>query len=141
MKNIVFIILGMLLVFPTFSQNMTENSNNLISEQTYFDLNFALQNPFIVKKLDLSKNSLDSLPKSISHLLNLEILILSDNYLSTLPEWFSELTNLKYLYLDNNNFTEMPTILYRINLIELNISNNQLTNVSSELKRIVTLKN
>jgi len=68
------------------------------------------------------------------------LLVLSNNNLSTLPEWFSEMKQLKYLYLDNNNYKEIPTVLYNMNLIELHISSNQVTNVSFELKKIVTLK-
>jgi len=68
------------------------------------------------------------------------LLVLSNNNLSTLPEWFSEMKKLKYLYSDNNNYKEIPTVLYNMNLFELHISSNQVTNVSFELKKIVTLK-
>ena len=135
------LMFGILIVFQAFSQTRNSNTNELSIQKMFFDLHSASENPLDVKKLNLAKNGLDSLPNSIKEFKNLELLILSDNNLHNLPIWFSELTELKYLYIDNNLFEEIPDVIYTLNNIQiLDMSDNKLKSVSKDVNSVVSLQ-
>lgn len=58
--------------------------------------------------LDLSSNHLETLPSSITELINLESLLLFDNRLTSLPEDIGELRNIRCLWLGDNRLESLP---------------------------------
>lgn len=61
-----------------------------------------------IVRLDLSKNSLSSLPENFGELVNLNHVDLLGNNLTRLPLSFAELENLKWLDLKNNPLVVPP---------------------------------
>eukprot|EP01127_Copromyxa_protea_P023514 TRINITY_DN882_c0_g1_i1.p1 TRINITY_DN882_c0_g1~~TRINITY_DN882_c0_g1_i1.p1 ORF type:complete len:1382 (-),score=285.85 TRINITY_DN882_c0_g1_i1:107-4252(-) len=80
--------------------------------------------------LDLSYNSLESIPYAIADLHTLETLNLSYNKLTSIPNRFFCLRNLKHCYLDHNKFTEIPSGIAQLRSVEeLNLSHNNLVKI------------
>jgi Leucine rich repeat len=79
--------------------------------------------------LNLSKNNLKELPKSIGDLLNLKELDVSDNWLTTLPDEIWNLVNLETLYVEDNVLIDLPEkwIGSMTKLRLLDCSNNKLS--------------
>lgn len=77
--------------------------------------------------VDLSKNKLQELPESLSHVTTTTDLKLSYNLLSAIPEWIGEaFSKLKFLDLGKNNLTSLPDSIKNLEfLVELNISFNK----------------
>eukprot|EP01127_Copromyxa_protea_P004346 TRINITY_DN14212_c0_g1_i1.p1 TRINITY_DN14212_c0_g1~~TRINITY_DN14212_c0_g1_i1.p1 ORF type:complete len:355 (-),score=73.25 TRINITY_DN14212_c0_g1_i1:53-1024(-) len=91
--------------------------------------------------LDLSNNTLTSLPSTFSQLVNLTILNLSVNKLSSFPECILSLTKLKSLDLQHNSLPSLPNNISSLeNLEELNLFANQLTKLPEELGDLNKLK-
>jgi Leucine-rich repeat (LRR) protein len=83
-----------------------------------------------MKYLDFRNLNLTSLPENID--LNVEYLDLSFNSLSTLPDNFECYQNLKILFLSNNNFSEIPKIISKMkNLFMLSFRNNKIVEVDN----------
>lgn len=81
-----------------------------------------------MRRLDVSKNSLTSLPDTIANLRMLEELNVSKNSLGELPQYLSLLPELTVLDAHANNLKSIPTSLLRApKLRVLNLSSNLLT--------------
>ncbi|TVU33121.1 hypothetical protein EJB05_24906, partial [Eragrostis curvula] len=74
-------------------------------------------------------NITGEIPESLSNLSNLNMLALSSNYLQgTIPTWIWQLQKLKKLYIYDNDFTAViATNITALNLVEIDMSTNQLT--------------
>ncbi|CAK1599652.1 unnamed protein product [Parnassius mnemosyne] len=83
-----------------------------------------------LKQLNLSANHIEVLPDSLIYLKKLEMLNVSNNSISSLPSHFSNLNNLKQVYLSHNKFTEFPSQLLCLNNLEVvDLSNNKITRI------------
>lgn len=83
-----------------------------------------------LKLFNLDTNKLQKLPDSIVNMKKLEVLNISSNALSSLPLSFSNLSCLKQLYLNNNNFRHFPLQLIGLpNLEVVELSNNKITEI------------
>lgn len=80
-----------------------------------------------IVKLDMAHNAIKNLPE-MDKFVKLEELYLNNNYLKSLPD-FRSCSNLKIVDLDNNELEELP--YFPINLENLYLKNNKLTNVDS----------
>ncbi|KAL9655927.1 hypothetical protein ABK040_007548 [Willaertia magna] len=116
--------------------------------------------------LDLSYNQLTSIPKSLKNLTNLIYMNVTHNNLETitnfatrkssiniesalhleanklqdLPKKFN-LLSVENIYLNDNLFSYLPTVLYEIETITvLNLSNNQLKQLNSDIGKLVNLQ-
>ncbi|CAF3926451.1 unnamed protein product [Adineta steineri] len=90
-----------------------------------------------LKNLFLKYNQIESLPSIIftHHLSKLEILQLNGNLLCSLPASFSYLTTLKQLNLSKNNFITIPrAILYLTNLQVLDLSANRIQEINDDIE-------
>ncbi|CAF1372535.1 unnamed protein product [Adineta steineri] len=90
-----------------------------------------------LKNLFLKYNQIESLPSIIftHHLSKLEILQLNGNLLCSLPASFSYLTTLKQLNLSKNNFLTIPrAILYLSNLQVLDLSANRIQEINDDIE-------
>jgi len=61
-----------------------------------------------LQSLNLAKNQLTCIPKSVYSIKTLTKLVLSDNDIAEIPNQFSNLINLKFLGLNNNKITSIP---------------------------------
>jgi Leucine-rich repeat (LRR) protein len=89
--------------------------------------------------LDLSHNSLKSVPEEIHRLSNLKSLRLSYNKLTSLPDSLTQMANLKELELSDNQlggFFSDESVIRMDSLNYLNISNNNLNHVPKTLKQL-----
>jgi len=94
-----------------------------------------------LKSLDLSKNELDSIPKEISQLINLEVLKLNKNNFIWFPLEICTLNSLEELSLNNNELENIPKEIVNLdNLIKLDLWSNNITKFPEELTQLVKLK-
>ncbi|XP_062592709.1 leucine-rich repeat and death domain-containing protein 1-like [Saccostrea cucullata] len=93
--------------------------------------------------LILDTNELTELPEEICQLVNLESMALSNNMLDHLPAGFDNLKNLRSLHMANNKFEDFPMDLCQLENLEfLDMSDNNLTMLPvsiSNLKNLHTL--
>ncbi|KAL9957571.1 hypothetical protein ACROYT_G034490 [Oculina patagonica] len=80
-----------------------------------------------LKTLDLHRNNLVELPASIGLLKELKNLDVSGNKLQLLPVKLGELTLLQILNVNCNELTALPSFVHLKNLLRLDVSHNQLT--------------
>lgn len=84
---------------------------------------------------------LESLPRSIADLTNLEVLDLSDNKLTSLPLAICELRHLRILHVDNNRLSSLPEEIGNLgNLATLLLHDNELTSLPEGLERLTALR-
>ncbi|CAF1119610.1 unnamed protein product [Adineta ricciae] len=87
-----------------------------------------------LKTLDLSSNSLATLPNEIELLDYLIVLNIHNNQLSTIPDSIRRLRLLEKLVLSQNELTTLPDgLFYCSSLLYLNLSRNHLTKVSNKI--------
>lgn len=116
-----------------------------------------------LKHLNLNKNKLSKLPDCIGALTKLETLNACHNNLSTLPRTLSNMIHLKQVYLSNNQLKEFPTVfcglkyldvldlsknlisivpaeVSTLNVTELNLNQNQVSEISPQIANCPRLK-
>lgn len=81
-------------------------------------------------RLDLSSNSLKTLPENIGILSKLLVLNLSNNKLESLPKSMQNLKNLSNLDIRRNRFEVLPEIISTLPLRSLNASGNKISDIS-----------
>ena len=91
-RKILFFIFAVFVSISVFSQE---------EHFVYTDLSKALENPEKVIVLDLSNQSLETLPAAVVKFPNLQHLSLGGNKIPHLPYYISELKNLEILDLSN----------------------------------------
>jgi Leucine-rich repeat (LRR) protein len=87
--------------------------------------------------LCLFENKLESVPDSITNLINLQELDLFDNKFKCLPDSFGNLINLQKLYLHYGQLESLPdSIGNLINLQELNLYDNKFSSLPTSILKI-----
>lgn len=95
-----------------------------------------------LESIDLSKNEIQFIPKSIVSHKGLKQLNLKGNKISEIPEYLSQLQNLEVINLSNNEIKYIPGFIFQMkSLKSLYLDNNQLTNVLPKSIDLNTLEN
>ncbi|KAG9341102.1 hypothetical protein JZ751_019856 [Albula glossodonta] len=86
------------------------------------------------RRLDLSKRGIDTFPKCILKLADVEELDLSRNRLRKIPESIERFVNLRWLDLHSNQIEQLPDAIGKLqNLRHLNLCDNRLARVPPEI--------
>ncbi|MFX1237856.1 MAG: leucine-rich repeat domain-containing protein [Promethearchaeota archaeon] len=94
-----------------------------------------------LQTLQLSHNSLDSLPDFIGDLTTLQTLNISHNDLMYLPESFGNLTSLQTLDLGNNDLKSLPESFGNLTSLQtLDLGNNDLKSLPESFGNLTSLK-
>lgn len=93
-----------------------------------------------LETLNASHNNLSTLPRTLSNLINLKQVDLSDNHLKEFPLMFCGLKHLDLLNLSKNEITTVPSEVSGLNVTELNLNQNQITHISSQIADCPRLK-
>lgn len=101
-----------------------------------------LGNLSIIKIISCSSTNIQSIPESIGDCLLLEDLYLYDNpSLYSLPLSLKNCKLLKYISISNCNFYDFPIVLCELeNLIDLDISNNDIKDIPNEISNLKKLE-
>lgn len=150
--------------FPEALSKVSSNLRNLdLSANKISSVPSCIGNFKSLKTLNLGHNRLSRLPEELGQLIKLETLVLCGNRLTQLPAGLNKLKALKELDLSKNRLTEFPlslTQLRQLNLVdmsgnkltcipgditllqvtELNLNQNQISQISSELANCPRLK-
>lgn len=87
-----------------------------------------------------SHNNLTSLPRTFSNLIHLKQVNLSDNHIKDFPLMFSGLKHLDVLDLSRNEIVLVPSEVSGLNVTELNLNQNQISQISSQIADCPRLK-
>ena len=92
------------------------------------------------KILDLSDQSLNTIPESVLQLDALQVLHLTNNYLQEIPTEICRMKSLQHIYLDENELRSLPREMGNLtNLQSLNLGFNSLKILPQELGKMVGL--
>lgn len=121
----------------------------LKAQNSYNDLEKALQNIEKVEILNLSNQSLTQFPLEIIKFKNLHTLNISQNELEDLPMEISQLTQLKILDVSSNHFQSFPKVILELRQLEdLNLTGKYrieedkilIQNIPNEISQLTHLK-
>lgn len=94
-----------------------------------------------LKILNLTKNSLTSLPKELGKIRTLEELYLAGNKLQSLPKELGNLTSLRRFFINHNGLTSVPKELGKLSSLEVfSLGPNPLKSIPEELGALSSLK-
>jgi len=126
-------------IMPSFFVSLKNCRVLNLSHNNLKSLPTEIQNLLNLYNLNLMKNCLTSLPNEIVLLNNLKVLDVSNNLLESLPLDFSRLINIEQLYLTHNRLKYLPDISGCLNLKEVSLANNQLTEVPKGLPKTISI--
>lgn len=93
-----------------------------------------------LETFNASHNNLSSLPRTFSNLIHLKQVYFNDNHLKEFPLVFCGLKHLDLLDLSQNEITSIPNDASTLNVTELNLNQNQISSISSEIAICPRLK-
>ncbi len=140
LKSLQFLDLGVN-KFQVFPEVICELEN---LSALYLDSNKLRYIPVSISKsrnlttLNLNSNSFNTFALELCSLDNLENLVLAGNKFDVVPRQITQLTKLGTLDLSYNLLTQLPDLSQLINLLELNLKNNKITDISTSF---IDLKN
>eukprot|EP00397_Hematodinium_sp_SG-2012_P007028 GEMP01007068.1.p1 GENE.GEMP01007068.1~~GEMP01007068.1.p1 ORF type:complete len:957 (+),score=166.33 GEMP01007068.1:34-2904(+) len=92
--------------------------------------------------VNLNENRLSQLPPNFGSVFcHAKILDLRKNQLEHFPPDFAKMVCLEELYLDFNRIAALPDEIFRLPLVTLSVTQNQLTTISPEIGKCKTLQN
>lgn len=93
-----------------------------------------------LETLNACHNNLTSLPRTITNLINLKQVYMTDNHLKEFPLVFCGLKHLDVLDLSRNEIKTLPSEISGLNVTELILNQNQISDVSSHIATCPRLK-
>ena len=117
------------------------DSSALINQETYTNLQEALEYPDKVYKLNLSKHKLTDFPKEIMRLKNLQELNLSKNNIKEIPQEIAVLSHLQMLNISKNKLEKIPAEIEKLNnLVYLDLGRNRIVAIPKEIENLKQLE-
>jgi Leucine-rich repeat (LRR) protein len=140
-RNRIIILFCLLAPFCLNAQNKLLPIEAFDTVYTFTNIDSALVNKDKVIKLDLSKQKLDSFPKEIFLLPNLQYLDLKKNRISFVPNEISELKKLQYLNLSKNRLDSLPESIGNLTHLKvLSVSQNYLVKLPESIGNLKQLE-
>ncbi|XP_055540760.1 leucine-rich repeat-containing protein 57 [Wyeomyia smithii] len=93
-----------------------------------------------LETLNASNNLIDRIPVQLNHCLNLKQVILGNNQITDFPVMFCGLKHLDLLDLSRNKITIIPDCVSSLQVTELNVNQNQISDISDSISRCPKLK-
>nr|XP_022900288.1 leucine-rich repeat-containing protein 57-like [Onthophagus taurus]XP_022900289.1 leucine-rich repeat-containing protein 57-like [Onthophagus taurus]XP_022900290.1 leucine-rich repeat-containing protein 57-like [Onthophagus taurus] len=93
-----------------------------------------------LETFNICHNNLTSLPRTITNLINLKQVFLSDNHIKDFPTVFCGLKHLDVLDLSRNEIRCVPSEINGLNVSELNLNQNQISDLSYQIVYCPRLK-
>ncbi|KAJ8920424.1 hypothetical protein NQ315_005290 [Exocentrus adspersus] len=93
-----------------------------------------------LETFNASHNNLSSLPRTFSNLIHLKQVNLSDNHIKDFPLMFCGLKHLDVLDISRNEIVAIPSEVSALNVTELNLNQNQISQISSQIADCPRLK-
>ncbi|KAL9886172.1 leucine-rich repeat-containing protein 57 [Glossina fuscipes fuscipes] len=88
----------------------------------------------LLKHLNMSGNQIVELPQVLGELMKLEVMLMNDNMIAKIPDSLSNCTNLKTVNLSHNQIREFPTMLCGLKHLDiLDLSRNKITSIPNEI--------
>ncbi|XP_062537894.1 leucine-rich repeat-containing protein 57 [Armigeres subalbatus] len=101
-----------------------------LSENRFSELPTDLGKFTILKHLNVAGNRLSSIPEVIGVLVKLETVNAMNNLIVRIPQELSQCKNLKQLHLSNNQINEFPTMVCGLKQLDLlDLSRNKITSI------------
>ncbi|XP_077299436.1 leucine-rich repeat-containing protein 57-like [Arctopsyche grandis] len=108
-----------------------------VSENRFHSLPECLGEFSILKQLNVSQNRLEGLPQTVGKLTKLECLNAGFNMIKHVPPSTENLSNLKQIYLNNNMLTDFPLELCKLKHLDmLELSHNKITNIPPQIRQL-----
>lgn len=93
-----------------------------------------------LETLNVAHNNLTTLPRTLSNMIHLKQVNLSDNHLKEFPLMFGGLKHLDVLDLSKNEISLIPSEVGALNVTELNLNQNQISEISPQIANCPRLK-
>uniref|UniRef100_A0A1A9UUN7 Disease resistance R13L4/SHOC-2-like LRR domain-containing protein n=1 Tax=Glossina austeni TaxID=7395 RepID=A0A1A9UUN7_GLOAU len=88
----------------------------------------------LLKHLNMSGNQIVELPQVLGELMKLEVMLMNDNMIAKIPDSLSNCTNLKTVNLSHNQIGEFPIMLCGLKHLDiLDLSRNKITSIPNEI--------
>ena len=130
----------LLLIYPGFSMAQFLSDAQLDTAYVYKSLNEAMEHPEEVYILRL-KIKAGAIPEELYNFSNLHILEMKRGKISTLPDDFARLQNLVELDLSNNNLNHIPPVLFKMKQLEvLRMGKNPIDKVPEDIAAMQNLR-
>ncbi|XP_072221668.1 leucine-rich repeat-containing protein 57 [Leuresthes tenuis] len=128
--------------FPEDLQRLTSNLRTVdLSENRIQVLPSSIGNFQQLRSLTLNSNRLTGLPSDIGKLKKLETLILNGNQIQQLPPSLGQLKALRTLSLSGNQFSEFPVGLGTLRHLDLlDLSRNRIQSVPAEVSKLQVIE-
>jgi len=129
------------------SKIIDKEAQNLLSEaelekvKRYYTFEDAFLDSNSVYILDVSGNSIKTIPTQIKCLKKLQILNIDDNLVTNIPKEIGYLSNLQVLSLNNNDLSSISSEIGNLtNLEKISFTNNNLTKLPKEFENLKNLR-
>ena len=121
--------------FPPGFLQLEGNLRTLdLSDNKFITLPIEISRFIHLKHLNVNKNKLNKIPDCVGALTKLETFSMCHNSLSQLPRTITNLINLKHVYLSDNHFKEFPLVFCGLKYLDvLDLSRNEIKCVPSEV--------
>ena len=117
------------------------NSYNLPNLVEYTSLKEALKSSDSVYILNLKREKLNEIPKSVFQLKSLRILVLSSNKIYSIPDEIANLTNLEELDISSNKFIQFPVSITKLKKLKvLKMNRNEIAELPEEIGNMTNLE-
>ena len=118
---------------PEWIGSLTALTSLDVSGTQITNLPESIGNLSALTSLNVSFTQITNLPESIGNLTALTSLRIGGTQITELPEWIGNLTALTSLYMGGTQITELPKEVYKLPIMDLDLSNLKLETIPKEI--------